>query len=217
VSAELEARVETLEELMADTLRIVRATSLQVDRLAREMSAFKDEMSAFKEEMRAFKEETRASRKEMNKRWGDLSASLGMLVENIVAPSVPRVLREVFGCPDEEIESLLVRLKRKHPSRRGYNREFDAIAAGCGYVLIVESKTQLDTDAVGEFAERLPEAKEFLPEFAERGYRFVGVVAGLYVDPSVVTFAERRGLIVLGTGEDLMEVLNSPGFVPHTY
>jgi hypothetical protein len=39
----------------------------------------------------------------------------------------------------------------------------------------------------------------------------------LYVDPSVVTFAERRGLIVLGTGEDLMEVLNSPGFVPRTY
>ena len=150
--------METLEELMADTLRIVRATSLQVDRLAREMSAFKDEMSAFKEEMRAFKEETRSSRKEMNKRWGDLSASLGMLVENIVAPSVPRVLREVFGCPDEEIESLLVRLKRKHPSRRGYNREFDAIAGGCGFVLIVESKTQLDTDAVGEFAERLPEA-----------------------------------------------------------
>jgi hypothetical protein len=152
VSAELEARVETLEELMADTLRVVRATSLQVDRLAREMSAFKEEMSAFREE-------ERASRKEMNKRWGDLSASLGMLVENIVAPSVPRVLREVFGCPDEEVEYLLVRLKRKHPSRRGYNREFDTIAAGCGYVLIVESKTQLDTDAVGEFAERLPEAR----------------------------------------------------------
>jgi len=238
MSAELEARVETLEELMADTLRVVRATSLQVDRLAREMSAFKEEMRAFKDEMRifkdemgvfkdemsvfkdemsAFREEERASRKEMNKRWGDLSASLGMLVENIVAPSIPRVLREVFGCPDEEVESLLVRLKRKHPSRRGYNREFDTIAAGCGYVLIVESKTQLDTDAVGEFAERLPEAKEYLPEFAERGYRFVGVVAGLYVDPSVVTFAERRGLIVLGTGEDLMEVLNSPGFVPRTY
>jgi len=230
--------VETLEELMADTLRVVRATSLQVDRLSQEMRAFKeemrafkeetrifkdemgdfkDEMSIFKDEMSAFREEERASRKEMNKRWGDLSASLGMLVENIVAPSVPRVLREVFGCPDEEIESLFVRLRRKHPTRRDHNREFDTIAAGCGYVLIVESKTQLNADAVGEFADRLPEAKEYLPEFAERGYRFVGVVAGLYVDPSVVAFAERRGLIVLGTGEDLMEVLNSPGFVPRSY
>ncbi len=223
--------METLEELMADTLRVVRATSLQVDRLAREMSAFKEEMRAFKDEMgvfkdemrvfkdemNAFREEERASRKEMNKRWGDLSASLGMLVENIVAPSIPRVLREVFGCPDEEIESLAVRLRRKHPTRRDHNREFDTVAAGCGYVLIVESKTQLNADAVGEFADRLPEAREYLPEFAERGYRFVGVVAGLYVDPSVVAFAERRGLIVLGTGEDLMEVLNSPGFTPRTY
>jgi uncharacterized coiled-coil protein SlyX len=225
VSAELEARVETLEELMADTLRVMRATSLQVervslqvDRLSQEMRAFKEEMHAFKEEMRIFKEEmvtfreeTRASRIEMNKRWGELSASLGMLVENIVAPSIPRVLREVFGCPAEEVEFLAVRLRRKHPTRRGYNREFDTVAAGCGYVLIVESKTQLDAGAVSEFAGRLAEAKEYFPEFAARGDRFVGVIAGLYVDPSVVAFAERLGLIVLGTGDDLMEVLNTPG------
>ncbi len=54
-------------------MRIVSATSLQVDRLS--------------QEMRAFKEENRAFRIEMNKRWGDLSASLGLLVENIVAPA----------------------------------------------------------------------------------------------------------------------------------
>ena len=113
MSAELEARVETLESLMADTLRIVRATSLEVDRLSKEMRAFKDEIRAdtrafkdavdadtraLKEEMRAFKdaigadthalkEEMRALKIEMNKRWGDLSASLGLLVENIVAPA----------------------------------------------------------------------------------------------------------------------------------
>jgi hypothetical protein len=196
VSAELEARVETLEALMADTLRAVRATSLEVDRLSQEM---------------------RASRVEMNKRWGDLAASRGMLVENVVAPSIPRVLREVFGCPAEDVEFLAVRLRRKHPVRRGYNREFDTVVAGCGYVLIVESKTQLDAEAVGEFASRLAEAKEYFPEFAGRGDRFVGVLAGLYVDPSVVAFAERLGLIVLGTGDDLMEVLNAPGFTPKTY
>jgi hypothetical protein len=33
----------------------------------------------------------------------------------------------------------------------------------------------------------------------------------------VVAFAERLGLIVLGTGDDLMEVLNAPGFTPKTY
>jgi hypothetical protein len=252
MGVELETRVETLEALMADTLRVVRATGLQVDRLSQEMLAFKDEMSDFKAEMRAFKDEmlafkdemqafkdemlafkdemsdfkaemlafkdeTRASRIEMNKRWGDLAASLGTLVEDVVAPSVPRVLREVFACPAENVEFSAVRLKRKHPTLADRNWEFDTVAAGCGYVLIVESKVRLDSGAVNEFADRLPEAREYFPEFVARGYRFVGVVAGLYVDPSVVAFAEKRGLIVLGTGDDLMVVLNSPGFTPKTY
>jgi len=231
VSIELETRVETLESLMADTLRVVRTAglqidrlslqvdrlSLQVDRLSQEMRAFKDEMRAFKDEMLAFKDETRASRIEMNKRWGDLSASLGLLVENIVAPSVPRALRQVFACSDEAIEFLGVRLRRKHPSLPDRNREFDTVAAGCGYVLIVESKVQLDSGAVGKFADRLPEAREYFPEFVAGGYRFAGAVAGLYVEPSVVAFAEKLGLIVLGTGDDLMEVLNSSDFTPKTY
>jgi uncharacterized coiled-coil protein SlyX len=252
VSIELETRVETLESLMADTLRVVRTAGLQIDRLSLqvdrlslqvdrlsqemrafkdemrafkdemlafkdEMFAFKDEMRAFKDEMLAFKDETRASRIEMNKRWGDLSASLGLLVENIVAPSVPRALRQVFACSDEAIEFLGVRLRRKHPSLPDRNREFDTVAAGCGYVLIVESKVQLDSGAVGKFADRLPEAREYFPEFVAGGYRFAGAVAGLYVEPSVVAFAEKLGLIVLGTGDDLMEVLNSSDFTPKTY
>ena len=158
MSIELEARVERLEVLMAETLRIVSATSQQVDRLSQEMRAFKDAIEAdtraFKEEIRAdtrafkdaieadtraLKEEMRTFRIEMNKRWGELSAKLGLLVENIVAPSVPRVLGEVFACPEEAIEFLGLRLRRKHPSLSGRNREFDAVAVGCGYVLIVDS------------------------------------------------------------------------------
>lgn len=258
MSAELEARVETLESLMTDVLRVSRNTSLEIervsretelkiesilrnlsaeiervsrntsleiervsrntsleiDRLSREMSAFKEEMSAFKEEMQAFREETRNDRREMNKRWGELAASLGILVEDVVAPSVPRVLREVFGCPAEAIEFSGVRVKRKHPTEPDRNREFDTVAAGCGYFLTVESKVRLDISAVNEFAASLPEVKEYFPEFATRGYRFAGAVAGLYVDSSVVAFAEKRGLIVLGTAEDLMAVLNTPGFTP---
>jgi hypothetical protein len=39
----------------------------------------------------------------------------------------------------------------------------------------------------------------------------------LNVDPSVVALAERRGVIVPGTGEALMTVLKLPGFTPRTY
>jgi hypothetical protein len=225
MSAELEARVETLESLMADTLHIVRATGLEVDRLSKEMRAFKDEIRAdtraFKDavnaDTHALKEEMRALKIEMNKRWGDLSASLGLLVENIVAPSIPRVLSKVFACPEEAVESLGLRLRRKHASLPSRNREFDAVAAGCGYVLIAECKVRLTSRDVAAFAKQLPEAKEYFPEFVAKGYRFAGAVASLNVSPNVVAFAEKLGLIVLGSADDLMEVLNSPGFTPKTY
>ncbi|MCL6512364.1 MAG: ATP-binding cassette domain-containing protein, partial [Anaerolineae bacterium] len=136
------------------------------------MLAFKDEMSDFKAEMLAFKDETRASRIEMNKRWGDLAASLGTLVEDVVAPSVPRVLREVFACPAENVEFSAVRLKRKHPTLADRNWEFDTVAAGCGYVLIVESKVRLDSGAVNEFADRFEKGLDTI--VGERGVKLSG-------------------------------------------
>jgi hypothetical protein len=163
------------------------------------------------------KEEMRALKIEMNKRWGDLSASLGLLVENIVAPSIPRVLSKVFACPEEAVESLGLRLRRKHASLPSRNREFDAVATGCGYVLIAECKVRLNSRDVAAFAKQLPEAKEYFPEFVTKGYRFAGAVASLNVSPNVVAFAEKLGLIVLGSADDLMDVLNSPGFTPKTY
>jgi hypothetical protein len=36
----------------------------------------------------------------------------------------------------------------------------------------------------------------------------------LYVDQSLVLRGERLGLVVLGFGDDVMQVLNSPGFIP---
>ena len=37
----------------------------------------------------------------------------------------------------------------------------------------------------------------------------VGAIASLYVDPSLVRYGERLGLIVLGFGTDVMQVLNT--------
>jgi hypothetical protein len=110
-----------------------------------------------------------------------------------------------------------LRLRRKHPALPGRNCKFDAMVAGRGYILIVESKAQLDARAIAESAEQLPEVREYFPEFADKGYHFAGAVASLYVDPGVAAFAEKLGLIVLGTGDDLMGVMSSSGFTPRTY
>jgi uncharacterized coiled-coil protein SlyX len=180
-----------------------------------EMRVFKDEMSEFKDEMGEFKEEMRASRIEMNRKWGELANKMGTMAEDLVAPSIPRVLRETVGCPEEGVESLAVRVRRLHPTERGRMGEFDVVAMCGEYVLINETKSSLYMRDVADFVERLPQARDFFPEYADK--QFIGAIASLYVDESVVRHGEKHGLIVLGFGEDVMQVLNSAGFVPKTF
>ena len=208
----VERRVDRLESLMAELTDNVNRLSLEMREFKREMRIFqgemrefKEEMREFKEEMREFKEETREENRRMNRRWGELANKMGTLAEDLVAPSVPRILSEVVGCPEEQMAFLTVRSSRRLPS--GESREFDVIS-GCGDVLLInETKTRLGPRDVDEFIHTLGRAREFLPEYAER--RIVGALASFYVDPSVVTFGERQGLIMLGMDDDVMAVLNS--------
>lgn len=197
----IEQRVTTLEDLVAQAWRAIEQTS-------REMREFKDEMRDFKDEMHL-------SRREMNKKWGELANKMGTMAEDLVAPSVPRILRQTVGCPDDRVESVAVRVRRLHPTDRRRKREFDVVAACGEHVLINETRSRLDAQGVEDFAQRMPEERDFFPEYA--GKKFIGAVASLYVDESVVRYGEKQGLIVLGFEEDVMEVLNSPGFAPRAF
>ena len=209
----LERRVDRLEDMMADLTANVKQLSVETRAFQQEMRAFQQEMREFKDEMSEFKDEMRQESREMNRRWGDISNSLGMLVENMVAPSIPRVLREVLGCPDGGEQFLTVRFRSKLSD--GRTREFDAIA-GCGeYLLINETKSRLGPSDIDSFIEVLKIARDFLPEYAER--KIVGALASLYVDPSLVAAGERRGLLMLGVTDEAMEVLNSSDFHPTVY
>ena len=217
----LEERVSTLEDLVAELMRVsiqtqqeVAQTSRELREFKEEMRAFKNEMLAFKEEMRAFKERIEAFVIEMRKEWGELANKMGTMAEDLVAPSVPRILRTVIGCPEDRVDSVAVRVRRRRPGT-DYMREFDVVAACGDYVLINETKSRLEARDIREFVERLPEVREFFPEYADK--KIIGAIASLYVDESLVRFGEKQGLIVLGFGEDVMDVLNSPGFVPREF
>ncbi len=192
---------------MADTDRrlkhletLVDCTQRQVDQTSREMAEFKQEM--------------RADRKDMNRKWGELANRLGTMAEDLVAPSVPRVVRQVLGTGDAPIDSA-VRVRRHLPGDPATHREFDVVATCGDYLLVNETKSRLSAVDVARFAKSLPNARAYFPEHADKGV--VGVIASLYVDPAVARHAEARGLIVLGFGEDVMDVLNSPGFVPRSF
>jgi hypothetical protein len=204
----IEPRVDRLEYLMADLTENVTRLSIEMREFKEEMRAFKDEMAEFKDEMRSFKEESRRESREMNRRWGELSNKMGTLAEDLVAPSIPHILAETIGCAESEIEFLIVRSSRRRAD--GAHREFDVLT-GCRDILLInETKSRLNPTDVDNFVKLLGEARSFLSEYA--GRRIVGVLASSYVDPSLIRFGERQGLLMLGAADGIMELLNNPGF-----
>ena len=176
-----------------------------------EMQAFKDEMQAFKDEMRAFKEEGRQQNREMNRRWGELANKLGTLVEDLVAPSLPRIVQEMLG---QEVMDLSVRRKRKRAD--GRQQEYDALAVTLETVCLASVKSTLRSADIDHLLdEELSAFRTFFPEY--QALPLVGLIASLAVDESVLRHAERQGLIVLAIGDQIMEVKNTPGFVPRRY
>jgi hypothetical protein len=73
----------------------------------------------------------------------------------------------------------------------------------------------LRPEHVAEFVKLLEGVREFFPEFTDK--KVIGAIGALYVDQSLVAHGERYGLIVLGFGDDVMQVLNSEGFKPKAF
>jgi len=175
-----------------------------------EMSDFKDEMSDFKDEMRDFKDEACRQQREMNKKWGELSNKLGTLVEDLVAPSLPRIIEKRLNKPAYD---LMVRLKRRLPD--GRVKEFDALVVTPDCVCLNSTKATLRVADVDGFVADIAEFRAFFPE--HNALPLVGILASLSVEKSVLAYAEKQGFLVLAVGDDLMEVKNRPGFEPKRF
>ena len=211
----VQQRVTSLEDMMAALIQSGERVDRQIAQTSRDLAAFKVEMASFKGEMADFKEEMRADRKDMNRKWGELANRLGTMAEDLVAPSVPRVLRQVLGVSADALIESAVRVKRYAGHDGSREREFDVVATCLDYLVINQTKSRLAAEDVARFVESLATVRDCFPEHA--GKRVVGAIASLYVDPAVARYGDTQGVIVLGFGEDVMEVLNGPGFVPRTF
>ena len=160
-----------------------------------------------KNEMLNYKEENRQQIREMNIKWGEMAKKLGTITEDLVAPSIPRIVKEEFGL---EVTDLMVRRKKKLPD--GRSKEYDAIAVADECVFVDETKSTLDSEDVKDFIKDIQEFRGYFPEYEKN--KIIGVLASLYVDENVIKYAERSGFLVLAVGDKLMEVMNTKGFKP---
>jgi len=157
--------------------------------------------------MSDFKDKARRQLREMNKKWRELSNKLGTLVEDLVAPSLPRIIEKHLNEPAYD---LMVRLKRRLPD--GRMKEFDALVVTPDCVCLNSTKVTLRIADVDGFVADIAEFRPFFPE--HDALPLVGILASLGVNKSVLTYAEKQGFLVLAVGDELMEVKNQPGFEP---
>lgn len=108
-----------------------------------------------------------------------MAKKLGAITEDLVSPSIPRIIREEF---DLEVTDLMVRRKMKLTD--GRIKEYNAIAVTGEFVFVDNTKSTLDSEDVKDFTKDIQEFRDFFPEYKEK--KTVGMVASLSVDESVI-------------------------------
>ena len=165
------------------------------------------------EEFRKYQEESEKKRKEeqkaFNKQMGELSNRLGTLAEDMVFPSLPRVIQEKFAV------TTIAFYENGRFQKDGRSKEFDAFAYSEDYVFLNYTVATLKNDKVDEMAKEIAEFRFFQPEHAEK--KFIGILSALRIPDNVLHYAEKKGYLVLGLGEYLMEIKNQPNFIPKKF
>ena len=91
-------------------------------------------------------------------------------------------------------------------------KEFDVIAVCGDYLMVNETKSKLEPSNVPELLETIREFREYFPEYKDK--KIIGSLATLFADESLIKYASREGILILAVGEELMDVMNEPGFKP---
>jgi len=120
-----------------------------------------------------------------------------------------RIFKELLGLPTDVVPEGGMRIKRPHP-KTGLLKEFDVIRAYGDYALVNETKSTLRPQDVDHVLVTVKEIREYFHEY--KGRRLIASLATLNADESLVTYASRKGVVVLAVGDELMDMMNPPGF-----
>jgi len=197
-------RVDTLENALKELAYAGRRTEMSLDRLSQEMKEFKVEMADFKREMADFKDENRREYRRMNQQWGALANKMGTFVEDMVFPNFPGILGRYFSIT--EVDDLLVRRRKPHPSDRSRRKEFDLIAWTDEMVFWNETKSNPTVGNLASFVEDDASPFEYFPELI--GKRLVKIASALSMSKEVVDYLTAHRCYALMLGDETMDLVN---------
>ena len=135
-----------------------------------------------------------------------LTTRWGRFVEELVRPAVVRMFRDRGILITRTMERV------RSPLSSGSPMEIDILGVNGMKVVAVECKSRLSKDDVDEMGDRLTKFKKAFPEYAQ--YTLYGAVAGIEINEGVDIYAYRKGLFVIRTSGDSVEIANDDKFEP---
>ena len=210
----VEERVDSLESILARFMARTDESIARLERIVEQLvqervrdreEAAQDREEAARERERE-REEAARERREMNKRWGELANKMGTVVEDIVAPSIRRLAREVFACGD--LVRFTTRQTVTRSDDRSRRREFDALYVGTRAVLLNSTKSSPRSEDARAFVEflRNGEFARYFPEYGK--LPIVPAFSSLSIPEDMVTYLTRHGVYAVAMGDEAMQVLN---------
>jgi len=176
-----------------------------IDKAAEERNKLAEDRSKLAAESFAqFQQEMRQSKRDLDKKWIDFVNKMGTMVEDIVAPNLPRIAKEHFQL--EAHQRFTIRTYARKIGKPGYEREFDAILVYPEAVLINETKSNPDRKDVELFENVLKEFHEYFPEHASK--RIIPIFASMHIPESIINLLTKKKIYGLAMGDDTMELVN---------
>ncbi|MCL0107305.1 hypothetical protein M1N63_02635 [Thermodesulfovibrionales bacterium] len=147
-------------------------------------------------------------RMELNKKWGELAVKTGTIVEDIVAPNIPRIAKEYFGCAN--IDHFAIRVLKRHPTDKSKRREFDVIAvcSDSDKVIFNETKSTIRPEDIRGLI-RFLKSGEFFDYFPEyQGKKLIPIFSSLHISSNTVKTLSKNRIYAMVMGDETMTIIN---------
>ena len=168
------------------------------------MEAVEERVESLEKVFAQFLTRTERESRQHSLEMAQIAERVGRFAEDIVAPNIPKLAREVFGITEIQFSAQRV---EKHQARDvALFREFDFILAGQNKLIVVETKATPRLKYIEEFADVMKELPDYFPEW--KSHSVIPIFASMAIGPDFVKRLTRLRIYALALGDRTMELLN---------
>ena len=197
--------VEEVLSLFKETDRMLKEQAKEADRRLQESDRkFQETNQRFQEADRRL-QKTERMIEELGRQIGGLGDKFGYFTEGMALPSMERILSEQFG--------MTVVMPRVKIRQKDETIEIDVLSYANGEVntaMLVEVKSRVKREAIGQFRRIMEQFREFFPEHREK--RLLGILAGVDWDRGVEEEAQDAGFLTASIHDEIFELTAPAGF-----